>query len=423
MRFETRDSITRRRVLSALLPAAAALAVSIVTGPHALAQAQAGTAAPNTLTAAEKAAGWKLLFDGKTTEGWRGYHSTTFPAEGWAVVDGTIKKVGKGEKPGSGGDIITTGEYSNFELALEWKLAPGGNSGLKYLITETPDGTGHAGVGYEMQILDDERHPDAKEGVNGNRTAGSLYDLIAPSTHAARPIGEWNQSTPRRPRPPRRALAERPESRAVRDRQPRDEGSDRQEQVQGHQGLRRGDERPHPAAGSRRRGVVPKHQASSAHGERAGLIARWPSSTTDSCSTATRRGACTNGTPPDSRCSTITVTCRRPISRATGNSGICSRSGSKATTTSGGRCARTAFAEMYCTGDASPYEKFKAWAATVPRCLRNPLYHWTHLELKRYFDIDELLDESSADRHLAAGQRAAAVAGTVGARDPCRSST
>ena len=192
MRFDTRDSLTVRGVLAA----AAILTLSVVAGSQAFAQAQpgAGAAAPNTLTAAEKAAGWKLLFDGKTTAGWRGYHSTTFPAQGWAVEDGAIKKVAKGEKPESGGDIITTGEYSNFELALEWKLAPGGNSGLKYLITETPDGKGHAGVGYEMQILDDERHPDAKEGVNGNRTAGSLYDLIAPSTHAARPIGEWNQA-------------------------------------------------------------------------------------------------------------------------------------------------------------------------------------------------------------------------------------
>ena len=196
MRFHSRESLTLRGVLAALLPAAAALTLSIVAGSHAFAQAQAGAGAtaPNTLTAAEKAAGWKLLFDGKTTTGWRGYHSTTFPAQGWAVEDGAIKKVAKGEKPDSGGDIITTGEYGNFELALEWKLAAGGNSGLKYLITETPDGKGHSGVGYEMQILDDERHPDAKEGVNGNRTAGALYDLIAPSTHAAKPIGEWNQA-------------------------------------------------------------------------------------------------------------------------------------------------------------------------------------------------------------------------------------
>ena len=276
MRFHSRESLTLRGVLAALLPAAAALTLSIVAGSHAFAQAQAGAGAtaPNTLTAAEKAAGWKLLFDGKTTTGWRGYHSTTFPAQGWAVEDGAIKKVAKGEKPDSGGDIITTGEYGNFELALEWKLAPGGNSGLNYLITETPDGKGHSGVGYEMQILDDERHPDAKEGVNGNRTAGSLYDLIAPSTHAAKPIGEWNQAATGRPGAPRRTLAERPEGRAVRDREPGNEGADRQEQIQGHQGLRRRDQRSHPAAGSRRRGVVPQHQASSAAGARVGPIAR-----------------------------------------------------------------------------------------------------------------------------------------------------
>jgi hypothetical protein len=189
MRFES-SLFGRRTVLAALL-------ISGVAVPAVLAHtrsAAAGAAAPNTLTPAETAAGWKLLFDGKTTNGWRGYHATTFPAQGWAVEDGAIKRVGKGEKPGTGGDIITTGEYGNFELALDWKLSPGGNSGIKYLITESADGTSHAGVGYEMQILDDDRHPDAKLGVNGNRTAGSLYDLIAPSTHAARPIGEWNQA-------------------------------------------------------------------------------------------------------------------------------------------------------------------------------------------------------------------------------------
>ncbi|MEN3340457.1 MAG: hypothetical protein V7647_4133 [Acidobacteriota bacterium] len=190
MRFESFRLFGRCTVLAALL-------ASVMAVPAVLAQtkgAAAGAAAPNTLTPAETAAGWKLLFDGKTTNGWRGYHATTFPAKGWAVEDGAIKRVGKGEKPGTGGDIITTGEYGNFELALDWKLSPGGNSGIKYLITESADGTGHSGVGYEMQILDDERHPDAKLGVNGNRTAGALYDLIAPSTHAARPIGEWNQA-------------------------------------------------------------------------------------------------------------------------------------------------------------------------------------------------------------------------------------
>lgn len=191
---------------AAMLPASAALLAVVCSAPPVvLAQGASTSAAPaktqgpdaagvsaNTLTAAEKAAGWKLLFDGKTTNGWRGFHADGFPAKGWVVEDGAIKRVGKGEKPGSGGDIITTGEYGNFELALDWKLTPGGNSGLKYLISEGADRTSHAGVGYEMQILDDERHPDAKAGVNGNRTAGSLYDLIPPTAHTARPIGEWN---------------------------------------------------------------------------------------------------------------------------------------------------------------------------------------------------------------------------------------
>lgn len=177
---------------------ATVLAVLVCAGP-ALAQAPATgaaakTATPaNTLSAAEKAAGWKLLFDGKTTNGWRGFHADAFPAQGWVVDDGAIKRVATLKGPGAGGDIITAAEYGNFELALDWKLTAGGNSGLKYLIVEPPGGKGRSGVGYEMQILDDVGHPDAKEGVNGNRTAGALYDLIAPSTHAARPIGEWNE--------------------------------------------------------------------------------------------------------------------------------------------------------------------------------------------------------------------------------------
>jgi hypothetical protein len=190
-----------RRAHQAMRSAGAALlAVMVCASPALLAQAKATgaaakeAAAPNTLSAAERAAGWKLLFDGKTTNGWRGFHADTFPALGWVVEDGAIKRLANVKTPGAGGDIITTGEYGNFELALDWKLTAGGNSGLKYLIAEPPGTKGRSGVGYEMQILDDERHPDAKAGVDGNRTAGALYDLIPPSTHAARPIGEWNEA-------------------------------------------------------------------------------------------------------------------------------------------------------------------------------------------------------------------------------------
>jgi hypothetical protein len=201
MRLETSIQHFAHRVHQAMRPAGAALlAVMVCAAPALLAQAKAtggaakGAMPPNTLSAAEKAAGWKLLFDGKTTNGWRGFHADAFPAQGWVVEEGAIKRVATVKTPGAGGDIITAGEYGNFELALDWKLTAGGNSGLKYLIVEPPDSKGRSGVGYEMQILDDERHPDAKAGVNGNRTAGGLYDLIAPSTHAARPIGEWNEA-------------------------------------------------------------------------------------------------------------------------------------------------------------------------------------------------------------------------------------
>jgi len=158
------------------------------------AAAQKREAAPNTLTKEEKAAGWKLLFDGKTTNGWRGFRREGFPAEGWAIEDGTIKHVkGEGAQSLHGGDIITVGQYDNFELRLDWKLTPGGNSGIKYLIDEKMVKTGHSGLGFEMQVLDDEGHPDAKAGHDGNRTAGALYDLIAPQKKAAKPAGEWNQ--------------------------------------------------------------------------------------------------------------------------------------------------------------------------------------------------------------------------------------
>jgi hypothetical protein len=200
MRLETSTPHLARCVHQALRPAGAALIAVLVYAAPAFAQAKAQGATAkeatpaNTLSAAEKAAGWKLLFDGRTTNGWRGFHADAFPSHGWVVEDGAIKRVATVSTPGAGGDIITAGQYGNFELALDWKLTAGGNSGLKYLVAERPDRKGRSGVSYEMQILDDERHPDAKAGVNGNRTAGALYDLIAPGTHAARPVGEWNEA-------------------------------------------------------------------------------------------------------------------------------------------------------------------------------------------------------------------------------------
>jgi hypothetical protein len=172
------------------LPVPAALAQP----PASAATTDAGSA-PNTLTAKEKAEGWKLLFDGRTTEGWRGFHADAFPTQGWSVQGGAIRRAPRVQgQTGGGGDIITTGTYASFELALDWKLSAGGNSGVKYLVAEQPDRKGRSGVSYEMQILDDETHPDAKAGLNGNRKAGGLYDLIAPATSAAKAPGEWNHS-------------------------------------------------------------------------------------------------------------------------------------------------------------------------------------------------------------------------------------
>lgn len=145
-----------------------------------------GAAAPNTLTEAEASAGWKLLWDGQTTTGWRSVPTENFPAQGWEIKDGELTVLGK-----KGGDIITTKCYANFELKVDFKFTPGANSGIKYFIQ--PEKTKN--VGYEYQILDDALHPDAKAGINGNRTIASLYDLIPPRTDKkVQPIGEWNQA-------------------------------------------------------------------------------------------------------------------------------------------------------------------------------------------------------------------------------------
>ncbi len=149
----------------------------------------------NRLTRAEKAAGWRLLFDGKTFDGWRGFHSDKVPA-GWAIEEGCIKKVpAQGELGQAGGDLITLDQFENFEFSIEWKLSKGANSGIKYLISENLPPTGGSGVSFEYQVLDDENHPDAKAGIAGNRTAGSLYDLIpASKAKKLKPMGEFNRT-------------------------------------------------------------------------------------------------------------------------------------------------------------------------------------------------------------------------------------
>ena len=145
--------------------------------------AAAAATAPNTLTPDEKAAGWRLLWDGKTTDGWRGVKTDAFPAKDWIIKDGVLT-VQAGDP---GGDIITRERFSDFDLRLDFKITPRANSGVKYFIQPGSN------VGHEYQILDDERHPDAKLGRDGNRTLGSLYDLIAPGAgKKTNPVGEWN---------------------------------------------------------------------------------------------------------------------------------------------------------------------------------------------------------------------------------------
>ncbi|MGI9175921.1 MAG: 3-keto-disaccharide hydrolase [Rhodothermales bacterium] len=192
--------------LSGLLIAAAGCAES--QGSEGAAMADT-TAAPNTLTDQEKADGWVLLFDGEDFDGWKGLGRDSFPSSHWIVEDGTIHKIASGDvpvaadgQPLQGGDIMTEDAYENYELAFEWKVSPGANSGIKYNVSEemsTANPPGHAALGFEYQVLDDQRHPDAKMGVSGNRTSAGLYDMIAPMENklvnlpADSANGEWNE--------------------------------------------------------------------------------------------------------------------------------------------------------------------------------------------------------------------------------------
>ena len=149
---------------------------------------------PNTLTKQELEEGWILMFNGLTSDGWRSHNGETFPEQGWEVVDGTLHVIGSGRgEAGGGGDILFDRKFGNFELSLEWKVSEGGNSGIFYLAQEIP-GEPVWKNAPEMQILGNERHPDSNLGVDGNRKAGALYDLIPGKPEAVKPAGEWNQA-------------------------------------------------------------------------------------------------------------------------------------------------------------------------------------------------------------------------------------
>ena len=149
---------------------------------------------PNTLSSKEVADGWKLLFDGRTSAGWRGAHKKAFPTKGWKIENGEIAVLpsGGGEAT-NGGDIVTMDDYTAFELSLEFKITEGANSGIKYFVTESEKQKGSA-FGLEYQILDDTNHPDAKlmTKFEGSRRNAGLYDLIKPENIRFNGVGQWN---------------------------------------------------------------------------------------------------------------------------------------------------------------------------------------------------------------------------------------
>lgn len=152
------------------------------------------TPSVNQLTEQEQSEGWQLLFDGKSTDGWRGAHKEAFPEHGWIVKDGMlIVQKSDGSESTNGGDIVTMGEYSAFEFSVDFKITEGANSGIKYFVTEKEKQKGSA-YGLEFQILDDAKHPDAKLYTTfpGSRTLASLYDLKKSENVNFNGVGEWN---------------------------------------------------------------------------------------------------------------------------------------------------------------------------------------------------------------------------------------
>ncbi len=157
--------------------------------------------ANNVLTDAEKEAGWILLFNGKTFNGWHGLGKDSFPSERWVIDGDAIKKISSEEgpkmpdgQPVQGGDLSSNETYENFEFAFDWKISSAGNSGVKYNVSEeisTSRPPGRAALGWEYQVLDDEKHSD---NLNPNHLTGSLYDMIPPTNKKLKPVGEFNSS-------------------------------------------------------------------------------------------------------------------------------------------------------------------------------------------------------------------------------------
>jgi len=162
---------------------------------HGLLSAQSRPDTLNRLSPGEREHGFQLLFNGTDLAGWRAVASEAPPAKGWVVEHGVLHVLPSKEgSPDRGGDIVTVQRFAFFELTFDFKITEGANSGVKYYVMDSA-GTPKTGLGLEYQILDDEHHPDAKLGRDGNRTLGSLYDLIPADKSDPRtrkPIGEWN---------------------------------------------------------------------------------------------------------------------------------------------------------------------------------------------------------------------------------------
>jgi hypothetical protein len=170
----------RAFVLCLLVPA-------LVWAPASVRSAESGGAEPppNTLSEAERAAGWRLLFDGRTTQGWRGYQATGFPKKGWVVEQGWLRHQARG----GGGDLVTEETFAEFELTFDWKVGAGSNSGLKYFVAEERS----SAIGHEYQVIDDPPYGFAQQG-NTHQTA-SFYDVLPQTVYRPpRPPGEVNQS-------------------------------------------------------------------------------------------------------------------------------------------------------------------------------------------------------------------------------------
>jgi hypothetical protein len=149
----------------------------------------------NELTDREKQEGWRLLFDGKTSAGWMNARTKTFPANGWEIKEGMLTVNPETKKQGGGGDIVTVDKFKNFELIADFRYTKGANSGIKYFVDTESNNGSLASIGCEYQVLDDRNHPDAKAGINGNRTLAGLYDLIPPKNKRDNGINSWNRAT------------------------------------------------------------------------------------------------------------------------------------------------------------------------------------------------------------------------------------